>query len=681
MKKLFIILLINSYYTYCQNIMIVDNWIEYIEEQIAGSDDPSRFEEIYEELSYLKENPLDLNQVTHEELNRIPFLTDLQIRGLMDYREKHGYMVSIYELKGVDHMDYPTIQLLIPFVYIGEKNVENRPLDVNNMLKYGVNQFIINYNQTYQQKKGYKEYPDSILALYPNRKYVGEPFYHSLRYSYQYEQKIQLGMVGEKDAGEAFWNNYHKGYDYYSAHLFIKDINKLKSLAIGDYKISFGQGLIVSNDYSPGKSAMVIQGERRNNGFRRHYSTNENDFFRGIAGTLAIKNWEFSLFQSFRYMDGSVEDHTISSVKTDGLNRLVRDLEKRKTIPMQVYGENINYSTPDVHVGVTLLTHSFGKYSYEPEEKPYNLFYFRGKTNINSSVDYVWKTKHTKLYGEMALSGNGAIAVLNGFNFIPASYFSFLVLHRYYDRRYQAWFGNAFSQSLSVQNEHGVYTGIQFTPIPYWKISAYRDFFRYPWLKYGIDTPSGGKEYMVQVDHTQNRFFSWYIRYRYKEKEKNILFNNHTSYDIIPYDQQRLRIQGLYMGYPFVLKTSLEGVLYEERSQKKRKGYAITQSIGWEAGTSPVRLDLFIAYFHTDDYTTRISSYEKNMPYVYHMNTLYGRGVRLSGLLRWNIWKKLSFSMKMGYTYYPDQETIGTGLEEIEGNRKTEGSFLIQWKF
>jgi len=37
--------------------------------------------------------------------------------------------------------------------------------------------------------------------------------------------------------------------------------------------------------------------------------------------------------------------------------------------------------------------------------------------------------------------------------------------------------------------------------------------------------------------------------------------------------------------------------------------------------------------------------------------------------------------MKMGYTYYPDQETIGTGLEEIEGNRKTEGSFLIQWKF
>lgn len=122
-----------------------------------------------------------------------------------------------------------------------------------------------------------------------------------------------------------------------------------------------------------------MQGERRTHGFRRYYSTNEIDFFRGVAGTLAVNDWEFSLFQSFRYMDGTVENDQILSIKKDGLNRLIRDLEKRRTIPMQIYGGNVSYFTSSVHMGVTLLTHLFGKYSVEPKEYSYNLFYFREK--------------------------------------------------------------------------------------------------------------------------------------------------------------------------------------------------------------------------------------------------------------------------------------------------------------
>ena len=80
--------------------------------------------------------------------------------------------------------------------------------------------------------------------------------------------RLQAGFVAEKDAGEPFWNAYHKGYDFYSAHLFLKDINWLKSLAIGDYKMSFGQGLVISNDFSPSRTAVVAQAERRTNGFR-----------------------------------------------------------------------------------------------------------------------------------------------------------------------------------------------------------------------------------------------------------------------------------------------------------------------------------------------------------------------------------------------------------------------------
>ena len=258
-------------------------------------------------------------------------------------------------------------------------------LTVKNLLKYGHNELQIRYDQCFQQKKGYGEQTDSILLLYPNRKYRGEPFYHSLRYSYTFEDRLQAGFVAEKDAGEPFWNAYHKGYDFYSAHLFLKDINWLKSLAIGDYKMSFGQGLVISNDFSPSRTAVVAQAERRTNGFRRHFSTNEQDFFCGVASTITIKNLDISVFYSYRKMDAGVDSLTFTSLKTDGLHRLQRDWEKRKMITMQVYGGNIRYATSHFHVGLTALSYSFGKFKMDPDPKPYNLFYFRGSNNFNIS--------------------------------------------------------------------------------------------------------------------------------------------------------------------------------------------------------------------------------------------------------------------------------------------------------
>ena len=212
--------------------------------------------------------------------------------------------------------------------------------------------------------------------------------------------------------------------------------------------MSFGQGLVISNDFSPSRTAVVAQAERRTNGFRRHFSTNEQDFFRGVAGTITIKNLDISVFYSYRKMDAAVDSLTFTSLKTDGLHRLQRDWEKRKTITMQVYGGNIRYATPHFHVGLTALSYSFGKFKMDPDPKPYNLFYFKGSNNFNMGVDYMLKTNRIKFYGEIALSKNGAISTLNALQLTPASYISFLVLYRYYDRRYQALFGNCFLARL-----------------------------------------------------------------------------------------------------------------------------------------------------------------------------------------------------------------------------------------
>ena len=57
-----------------------------------------------------------------------------------------------------------------------------------------------------------------------------------------------------KRCGSPFLRRLPKGYDHYGFHIIINDIGKLKTLALGDYRLSFGQGLILNNDFIGSKS-------------------------------------------------------------------------------------------------------------------------------------------------------------------------------------------------------------------------------------------------------------------------------------------------------------------------------------------------------------------------------------------------------------------------------------------
>lgn len=678
---LFLILFINSYYIESQVSMSVDKWREYVDELAGDTEDEARIEMLYTELSYRTEHPYDLNRVTEEELKKLPFLSDLQIQDFLSYRVKTGTILTLYELKNIPSFDYLAIEYLLPFVHIGKFSVDKRKITVKNLLKYTSNELQIRYDRCFQQKKGYASYPDSVLQRYPNRAYWGEPFYTSLRYAFNWEDRIQAGVVAEKDAGEPFWNAHHKGYDFYSFHLVLKDFGWLKNLSVGDYKVSFGQGLVISHDFSPGRNALITQVERRTFGFRRHFSTNETNFLRGVAFTLTCKQFDLSFFYSDRKMDAEVDSLAFPSLKTDGLHRLQKDWEKRHTVSMRTYGGSLQYASPDFRFGLTALSYSFGSLAVQPDQKPYNLYYFRGNRNSNLSVNYLLKNGPIKLYGETAVCSNGAMATLNALELTPASYITFLALYRNYSRRYQSFFGNAFSQNSTVQNEKGLYLGFQMVPIPRWKIATYLDFFRFPWLKYGVDAPSGGQEYNVQADYTSGQIFSASIRYQYKLKEKNHSSGQNAGLLIEPYTRQRLRGQISYGLHSCRGISSINGVLYQEGKGVVSKGILISQSISWKPSNLPVQGDCSTAWFHTDNYASRLSAYEKNLLYAFNRPSFYGTGIRIAGSFRWNIRRKFSVSVKLAHTYYTDRDQIGTDAEMIEGSHKTDIYSLIRWKF
>ena len=663
-----ITLLMNCYFAYSQTDQSVDKWMDYLMQLEENGENSERIESLYADFSRLSDHPLPVNLASKEQLKQLPFLSDLQIEALLSYRDRYGKLVSVYELKQIDHFDFETIQLLLPFIRIGEEVVDKPPVTVNNLLKRSSNELILNYATCFQQKAGYRSYPDSVLSRYPNKRYLGEPFYQSVRYAYTFDERIRFGLVAEKDAGEPFWNKHHKGYDYYSLHLELKAVNKwLKTVVLGDYKASFGQGLVLSHDYTPGRTSLITQTERRTNGFRRHYSTNETDYFTGAAFTAGWHAITFNGFYSYRKLDGTVDSSSVLSFKTDGLHRLVREREKRRQIPMHTFGGNLHGVFGGFSLGATVVHYSFSGLEVQPDAKPYNLHYFRGHQHTNLSVDYKYGNRHFSLYGETAFSANGAAATLNALQLTPVSYLTLLMMYRYYDKRYQAFFGNAFGQQSAVQNEQGLYMGLRFMPFAGWQISAYADYYKFPWMKYGVDQPSHGLEWLVQIDYQPVSGLSSYIRYKNRNRQV--------------YQQQQIRYQLLWKPLPAVyLKASADYIRYKKEPQQ-HDGWMVAMYGGWNPVRLPLQTDLSLAWFTTDDYQSRIYSYEKNLLYQYYRPMLYGKGVRATWVMRWKPVYRLTLSGKLAWTHYPEQETIGSDLEQIDGNHKIDLYLGLQWKF
>ena len=657
-------------------------WMEYLEELSEEEASEEAIENLFSELSYLSEHPFNLATVGKEDLERLPFLSDLQIKNLLYYLYRNNPLYSIYELKNVEGLDMQTIEYLLPFVCWEEKEETVRPINLRNTLKYGKHEFLLRYDYCFQEKAGYRNDPEEEKAAYPNRYYLGEPYYTSFKYGFQHKEQIQLGFVAEKDAGEPLWNSRHKGADYFSAHLALKNIGILKSAFVGDYRVAFGQGLIINTDFSLTNTSDVMNVNRKaGNNIKRHYSTSESNYLRGAAGTIQLGETNVSLFYSQRTIDATVSgDSVISSIKTDGYRRTINDMLKKDQAQTRILGGNAQWRNDLVSVGMTALYHDFLGKSLNANIQPYNIYYLRGKSNYNLGVDYSLRRKKLFLQGETAVSRNGAWASTHSLQIYPVTGLSFVMRQRYFAKDYQAQYA-AVAGSSSVQNVNGWYLGVVTQPMPLWKISAAVDLVQYPWLKYLIDSPSKSTYALLNLDYSPHAAWKMSVRYKYRERMKNFTLPEQATKVVLPYEQQSLRYQlniqthsGLY------LKTQLNGNLYQSEHEETSKGYLLAQNVGYAHEKLPIQGDLFLAYFNTDNSSSRISIYEKSILYAFSAPSFSGEGTRSGVTIKWSIVPSLILYLKLAWTHYLDRETISSGLEAIDGCNKVDFYGLIKLK-
>jgi len=201
-----------------------------------------------DELEYFKEHPINLNKAEASQLDDLPLLNAQQISSLLEYIAKNGKLISIFELQAVPGFDLVLINRLLPYVKV-DNDVREEHFTAKQLFGKGKFMLVTRYRQQLEKSAGYKHSDGTG--------YLGKPFGLFARFRYNYGTKLSYGITAEKDAGEQFFKGSNKqGFDYYSGHIFVREIKVLKALALGDFKVRLGQGLIMWSGFGVRKTAV-----------------------------------------------------------------------------------------------------------------------------------------------------------------------------------------------------------------------------------------------------------------------------------------------------------------------------------------------------------------------------------------------------------------------------------------
>lgn len=650
---------------------IIQQRIEFIAEQMQAEE--VDLTNILEVLMFYQEHPLNLNNASIEELQELSLLSELQIRELLLHRSVFGKLITIYELQSIPSWDLETIRLLGPFVTVLDR-LENVHVSWREALKQGNYQIYLRSQFNPEKKQGYIQSMDTSKAGY-----IGDPFQLYTRLRYTYRTNISIGITGEKDAGEKWSaNEQTKGFDFYSAHAFFKGGKYLRGFVLGDYQLQIGQGVAFWSGFGFGKTADPTFIKKTAVPIKPYTSVDENRFMRGAAIDLGWKSFGLTVFSSRKKMDATIGQDTLgnmgtfSSVAMAGLHRTESELAKRDQLTESIIGANLRINRGACRIGGTYVFQGYDK-EWIPSTQPYSLYAFSGKNLINYGLDYSYSFKNALFFGELAQNsitkGSGQ---LHGVLLSLDARTSLSILYRNYSKNYQGLYRVAFGESAAVENESGCFSGLKLKIANGWFLTAYTDIFSSKWLKYQVDAPSQGKEYLTQLTYKPTKQLEVYLRYRYQNKEKN-RSDDQILTSLEDQIQQNIRLHLVYQVSDGIqVKSRVELVQLNSESIQKQQGWLLSQDVLVKPKSSPIDLSLRYVLFDTDSYSTRIYAYENNALFVYSVPAYYYTGSRCYALIRYSFWKRCSLWMRYGTTVYVNRSSIGSGLEEIKGDRKSD---------
>lgn len=684
-----LLFLLLPFLSFAQTDTIPDTNTDLIEDYIQNNEQEGEFDfnTIFEGLDFFIKKPINLNKTDTETLQELLFLSDLQIASLLNYIAKNGELLNIYELQAVPLFDLTTIKRILPYVKVGGQ-LDDINIPIATMIAKGKNTLFLRWARVLEQQKGYIPLAEDEDAS----RYLGDQNKFYLRFKHNYENRLSYGFTAEKDPGEEFFKGSNrKGFDYYSGHFFLKKYSqRFKAIALGDFSVSFGQGLILYSGFARAKGTDVTNIRRSGASLRNYTSVNESVFMRGAGVTIGLNpKLEATIFSSYKSIDGNIlsldnidtGDFLFSSFQTSGLHRTPSEIEDRNALKRWTTGANIRYKGRALQVGLNGLYNYFDQILQLPTRLD-TKYKFEGDRLLNLSVDYAYLYNNFNVFGETAISDNGGIASTNGILIALDKRVNFAALYRYFQRNHQTIDGNAFAETAGVSNENGLYFGLEINPNRNWKISGYFDTWQHPWLRKNIDAPSRGHEYLLRLTYKQRRKMELYLQYRFESKEGNAPSNTtHTDF-LITKSTNRLRLHLSYkFGKTIELRNRVEFSFSNNEIETPYSGSLIYQDLIFKPNNLPLSINTRFAIFDIEDSDARIWAYENGLLNDFFVPAYNKKGSRFYLNLRYRGIRNLTVEFRYARTNLVDEESISSGLSESQGSKRSDIRAQIKYTF
>ena len=630
-----------------------------------NAESETNLEQLIELIDNLKNNPIALNTADADELRQLPWLTSFDAQAILSYRTDKGSILSLQELDTLIGKD--KITAIAPYILI-----TSTPATRHSALSTQHSALSLSTRIFWETtpRKG-------II----NGAYSGENYnlYHRLQFS---DPHLNACMIQEKDIGEPDLS------DFTSISINAHDLGFIKSAVIGNYKLNFGQGLLIGQNRYFAKGSDPTKSVRLSSKqLSSSPSSSETGFQQGAATTLKLDPLELTSFYSLNHLDAVINKTTglITSFDKSGYHRTALEINRKDNVAETLYGAHLLYQyqtgTLIGKVGGTLLNYSYSapltqlqpnqtlstQYSALSTQTPI-------LSTENSALIYSIETDcslgKVSMFAEAAFSQKPHDASWTaGAEYELFSGVSTVASIRRYGEHYFSPFAGAFAERGSgASNEEGDYLGIKAKVTDRLSAGAYYDLFTFPVLDDHCQYPSEGNDFRLLMTWKQSPMVSWnlQLQHKYKEEQANQGTTSHPLWTALPKITNRIRLdcdRDLTDRVHLRTRGEVKKVVNKYLSGDTAfYGWLIYQQAGCQAGK--FNLKGRFSLFNTDDYDAALYAYEDDLPLTSTLGLYNGRGKSFFLLASWQAMQQMKLAARYEMAWYSDREVYSSGNDE-----------------
>jgi hypothetical protein len=581
--------------------------------------------EAFESAQELSAGPLDLNSATLQELEASGLFTPFQARMVAEYRQRHGRLLSIYELASIPGFRKNQIQQIADFITLNgnRATVRSAPRNIRMLVSAG--------------------------ASFPELAGPGSSIAASFRMKARLGTQLSAGLAYQKDPGERAFPGgrpeFLNGYIYYQGK------GALEDCIAGNFRLHHGTGLVQGSGllYSvPGFHPHPMVRAT----LKPYAGTSETGTHRGLCCRVNLQPIKLTAWLSHLPLDLSLGGVMDPKPGVDWVS-LRRESGSHRT-PLEISGRSLGYLFNAGIQGVwirnsLLLGAQLTLESSGLNQAGRDSLQVTGDrtTFIAGSLFWLYSLQKLEIYGEASSSGKNRSAILSGVNYDLNDFMRCGLQLHWYGLSHRETFSSAYGSGSHISNERGLSLRLHIEPIRGLLADLMFELFGYPSQRSTSLIPSRAYRYSCLFHNGETGKLQWRISVIRKSWQVTPAGETPGIRPITGRDILKLEGRVAYSPLPgFSWQTRLAASLV--CGDHSSPGIAASQQV--RIGERKVKCSLQFVVFHISCWDGRIYLYQPGLYQQFSFPVCYGTGQRLTGVVSYKAGRRLSLEGKLSWS-------------------------------